>query len=305
MLQYKIPQNVGIEDKIVGPLSLRQLIILSIGIGISYVLFAIIGKFYELNVFEYVVISLPAILAAALALVKIHDATFGKFVILFLEYNLNPKQRVWDHRGIASLVTPDLTDGHMDKPKEITAKESSKKVVNLEDLGRILDSGGFNNVESIEHSDIDNAKDEVLVQQAFFGHKKNKTENMYWRTSDSHKERLKVMAKQTALRPATTTTPTTTTVVEKPTTSGTTAKTSITPNADTATKKKPRKRRQSSRPARNTGSLNTLHKNKPVTYKNKPSKKFSTPPKNVQKGNQSGEFKFEELQKGEIEINLD
>ena len=72
-MQYKIPQNVGIEDKIVGPLTLRQLIIISVGVGISYVLFALLSKVYELNFLEYIIIAIPMLLAVAFALIKIND----------------------------------------------------------------------------------------------------------------------------------------------------------------------------------------------------------------------------------------
>ena len=46
MLQYKIPQDIGIEDKIVGPFSLRQLLIVAVGGGISYAIFAISSRLY-------------------------------------------------------------------------------------------------------------------------------------------------------------------------------------------------------------------------------------------------------------------
>lgn len=195
-MQYKIPQNVAIEDKIVGPLTLRQLIMLAIGFGISYTLFAILSKMYELNIIEYIIIALPGLVAVAFALVKINGIPLLKFFFLFLEFSIKPKKRIWDHRGIASLVSPDLTE----MPKEGAPKEEaeldqkSKKAKNLKELTNVLDSGGFDHVEPVEHKDIDDIHDDNLVSQAYFGHKESDTGNMYWRTTDEHKKMLDFFA---------------------------------------------------------------------------------------------------------------
>ena len=200
MAQYKIPQNVGLEDKIVGPLTLRQLIMLAVGFGISYVLFALLNKLYELNVIEYAVIALPGLLAVAFALIKINDIPLLKYLFLFLEFSIKPKKRVWDHRGISSIVAPDL--GEDDKTVAPTfvneLNEKAKKAANLKELTRMLDSGAPAGAEDIKHEDIDVSNDDDLVTQAYFGDKKkieeSPTKNMYWRTKKSQLKRLEILA---------------------------------------------------------------------------------------------------------------
>ncbi len=196
MLQYKIPQNVGIEDKIVGPFSLRQLIILAVGGGISYVLFAIGSKLYELNVIEYIIIAFPALFALAAAMLKIHNVSFIKYLLLTLEFAIKPKKRYWNHRGIANIVAPDLTEEKKGAKKPETA-ETKQKNVNLRDVSAMLDSGGFEHVGKIEHEDIDKVEDDDLITQAYFGNKKEQstTENMYWRTRDMQKKKLDILTK--------------------------------------------------------------------------------------------------------------
>lgn len=197
MLQYKIPQNIGIEDKIVGPFSLRQLIILAIGGGISYTLFAISSRLYELNFIEYILIALPAIFSVAAAMLKIHNVTFTKYILLMLEFAIKPKKRMWDHRGISALVAPDLTEKNEVTGKEGAAAEKGRKNVNLSNLSAMLDSGGFENVEQVKHEDIDKVNDDDLITEAYFGHKKKEssTENMYWRTREVQKKKLDILAK--------------------------------------------------------------------------------------------------------------
>lgn len=197
MLQYKIPQNVGIEDKIVGPFSLRQLIILAIGGGISYTLFAITSRIYEMNIIEYIFIALPALLALAIAMIRIHNVSFGKYILLLIEFAIKPKKRIWDHRGISALVAPDLTEKSADANKETISEKKSRKNVNLGDLSAMLDSGGFEHIEQVKHEDIDQVTDDDLITEAYFGHKKkdSSTENMYWRTRDVQKKKLNLLAK--------------------------------------------------------------------------------------------------------------
>lgn len=195
MLQYKIPQNVGIEDKIVGPFSLRQLIILAIGGGISYVAFAISSKFYELNILEYILIVLPALFSLAMAMLRIHNVSFGKYLLLLMEFAIKPKKRIWDHGGISALVAPDLTDKNAGKKKEVV-EEKEQKNVNLHSLSAMLDSGGFEHIQQVKHEDIDEVKDDDLITEAYFGHKqKDKSDNMYWRTRDMQKKKLDLLAK--------------------------------------------------------------------------------------------------------------
>jgi hypothetical protein len=196
-MQYKIPQNVGIEDKIVGPFSLRQLIMVAGGVGVSWVLFAIMSKLYELNFIEYGVIALPGLLSVAFALVRVNDQTLMKYIILLMEFSMKPKKRLWDHRGIAFLVSPDFGEIYTNEPSAMSASmtEKSKQASNLRRLSLVLDSGGFKHVQEVKHQDIDHAQDENLVVQAYFGNDDKEKMNMYWRTIESHKQRLDFFAK--------------------------------------------------------------------------------------------------------------
>lgn len=196
-MQYKIPQNVGIEDKIVGPLSLRQLIIVAVGVGFSWVLFAILGKLYELNIIEYVVIAMPGIISIAFAMIRINDLPLSKYILLLMEFSMKPKRRMWDHRGIANLVAPDLWEPLKAEVPGLNAAmlAKSKKAANLRQLSMVLDSGGFEHVKDIQHRDIDVAKDDNLVVEAYFGNDDREKMNMYWRTLESHKKRLSFFAK--------------------------------------------------------------------------------------------------------------
>lgn len=286
MLQYKIPQNVGLADKIVGPLTLRQLIIVAAGAGTSYVLFAILNKLYELNILEYIVIVLPVLIAVAAALIKIKDISLPRYALLTLEFAIKPKRRLWDHRGIAALVAPDLREKKTEK-KAIKEAEKKRGAVNLDELSQVLDSGGFEHVETIEHKDIDSASDEDLMAEAFFGHKKetSETKNMYWRANrHDHGKRLELLDRLPRTVPK---------------------------NATKALRNKRKRKRK----AKNAGPVETrkdtqvqnVQKNRPVQFPATQEKKTDTPP--PKKAAKSGELDLSPLHEDNegdlIEINLD
>lgn len=339
MLQYKIPQNVGIEDKIVGPLTLRQLIIIAVGAGTSYVLFALLSKAYEMNAIEYVVIALPALFAVASALIRINDISLPKFILLTLEYNIKPRRRHWDHLGIAQWIDADIEE-KKELPVQTPGNVKSKSI-NLNELSQILDSGGFAHVQVKDYPDIDRAEDSDLITQAFFGNKPSDTSHMYWRSYKHDRgERLKLLAKlpptqlkkpepgpkavtttaaqpQTAAKeillitpPPAQTKPTTVPVpvsVSRPASAIAPAATQIFSLPETHKKRRRKKKNKGVfPPARPDFAVNTIVKKEPIQLIPKtpsPDRPSSFP--QSPKKDKMGEFEFRELEKGEIEINLD
>lgn len=116
-MQYKIPQNVRIEDKIVGPLTLKQLISLGIGGGITYALYIGLAK-------DYIFLAwfIPVMISGGTTLlftfVKIRELSFGKWVLLTLEFLKNPKKRIFMMGGAD--LHPDLFIS-LDTPKNTAA----------------------------------------------------------------------------------------------------------------------------------------------------------------------------------------
>lgn len=148
----KIPQNVRVEDKLIGPLSLRQIIIIAVGGGTSYVLFAGISKTYgSVPIFAHVFIWIPLALCAAIALVKINDIPLTRYAFLVFELMVKPRKRVWQpRRGLD--VLPRATTSRMSRKKkkaeeeaasaEATAAREEKSEFRLEELSVVLDREG-------------------------------------------------------------------------------------------------------------------------------------------------------------------
>ncbi len=95
----KIPQNVYIEDRIVGPLTLRQTLLMTVGCGFSYAIYSMLTKSYgNIGIPLTVICWIPGVLSAAFALIKVNDLTLMRICFLMLEKANKPSVRVFEPR---------------------------------------------------------------------------------------------------------------------------------------------------------------------------------------------------------------
>ena len=145
-MRFKVPQDVQREDQILWFLTLRQVIILVIGFGISYTLFNSLSAQYDLNQIEVILCWVPAAFAAAISFLKIHGLSLFKFVLLQLEQVVfrQPRRRWIKHAGepFVSMTVP-FSMKTIKKQPEAEAhlvEFSSEKV---RSLAKLLDSEGI------------------------------------------------------------------------------------------------------------------------------------------------------------------
>ncbi len=91
MQQFVIPQFIDVEDKIIGPITARQFIIL---LAVAIVLFI----FYKLFTFIYFLIfALPIFgLGVVLAFIKVNGQPFHFFLLNLLQTLRRPPLRIWN-----------------------------------------------------------------------------------------------------------------------------------------------------------------------------------------------------------------
>lgn len=91
-MEYQVPQFIEVEDKIIGPLTLKQFIYIA-GAGGLCIIF-----FVYLNIFVAVILSLPvAGLAAALSFYKINGKPFIEVLEAGFNYYTGAKFFLWKH----------------------------------------------------------------------------------------------------------------------------------------------------------------------------------------------------------------
>ncbi len=132
-MRYKVPQNIDMPDRILGPLTMLQFVYAVVGGGLAYVSF----------------ISLPAPLSTLLAIIivlftiaiiflKINERPFLHFVASFVQYLTTPRSRVW-HKGSESDLSVEI---YHTKSKTDTNQVGQKNVKSeqIADLAKRLDS---------------------------------------------------------------------------------------------------------------------------------------------------------------------
>lgn len=137
-MQYKVPQDVQREDTIIGPLTLKQMIILAIGGGIAYALYIQLSSIYFAQIWLPPVIIVSAI-TLAFAFLKIHDLPFYEYLMHFIEYNLLGRKRVWIQGSGNPFVPPYQKDKKEEKEKKAFKKKETKSIA---ELSAVLDTHG-------------------------------------------------------------------------------------------------------------------------------------------------------------------
>lgn len=133
----KIPQNVQIEDRIIGPVTLRQLIITIIGCGISYAIWSSLQKaFGAVGITVTIMAWIPAVIFIAFAFVKVYDLSLFRIVFLMLERSVKPQTRTWAPRpGISVIRSSALAKPEKKKP----AAAQQEQPRSIEELSSMLD----------------------------------------------------------------------------------------------------------------------------------------------------------------------
>jgi hypothetical protein len=137
MAQYKVPQDVEADDKLIGPFSFRQfiyLLIVALACALVWGLYKILPPL--------AVIPFPIIIFfGALALPLRKDQPMEIFMAAMVSFYLKPRRRLWEPDGIDSLIeitAPKTVD--FQRTKNISTNEAEKR---FSYLAQIVDSRGW------------------------------------------------------------------------------------------------------------------------------------------------------------------
>jgi len=107
-MRFQVPQFIEVEDKIFGPLTIKQFIYLVGGGGLAFIAYTLIG-----NIFISIIFILPIIgLAFALAFYKINNKPFINVIEAAFNYFTGNKLYIWKK-----------VDKAMEKKREETASD--------------------------------------------------------------------------------------------------------------------------------------------------------------------------------------
>ncbi len=143
-MQYKVPQNIDIEDKVIAGLTLRQFMFIMVAGGVGLLEFyAFVGPLQFLFIPAAL---LTAGVGIAFAFVKINDRPFETFIMAAIKSLFAPHERIWrkdDDPEIPSHTETPHTRKTVAKKKSIHEIKSG-----LERLAMVVDSGGAAGMDS-------------------------------------------------------------------------------------------------------------------------------------------------------------
>lgn len=144
MQQFLVPQFIDVEDKIIGPITTRQFVLMLAAILLTFI-------FYKL--FSFLVFSLVGCLNlglfAVLAFAKINGRPIHFFLLNFIQTTRKPRLRVWNreaYRRDVNIVISEIKEN-------VIARQSRPAVSGsrLKDLTLIINTGGvYGGAESEE-----------------------------------------------------------------------------------------------------------------------------------------------------------
>lgn len=137
MAMYKVIQDIEAEDKLLGPLTLRQFIYAIIVIVSGFISFKLITVAWFLALPFLPVMIFFATLAAPFG----HDQSSEVWLLAKVRFFLKPRRRIWDQSGVKELVTitvPKKIEQHLTKDFSQTEVRSRLKA-----LANTIDSRGW------------------------------------------------------------------------------------------------------------------------------------------------------------------
>lgn len=123
-MRFQVPQFIEVEDKIFGPLTIKQFIYLVGGAGLSFLVYSIIG-----NIYLSLVFILPIVMfSLALAFYKINNKPFINVVEAAFKYFFGEKLYIWkkvDNQVIAKESSPlaDISSFYVPKLSDSKLKD--------------------------------------------------------------------------------------------------------------------------------------------------------------------------------------
>lgn len=136
MEQYVVPQFIDVEDKIFGPVTVRQFLILLVAALILFIIFKIADR--TLFILCTLVIGGFALIVA---FIKINGQVFHYFLLNVAQHWLRPALRIWDKRYTKDELNDFRRPVKVEKTEEAITKTASPR--HIRDLSLLVNTGGY------------------------------------------------------------------------------------------------------------------------------------------------------------------
>ena len=136
MQQFTVPQFIDVEDKIIGPVTTRQFIIMLVAALTIFI-------FYKLLAFTYFLIFSVIIfgVGGTIAFVRINGQPFHFFILNFLQSWRSPTLRIWD-KTLPDAALKTFMAETPPAPQAATPRKETLTTSRLAEISLIVDTGG-------------------------------------------------------------------------------------------------------------------------------------------------------------------
>ncbi len=136
MRQVTVPQFIDVEDKIIGPVTVRQFLILIVAGLIMFI------EYKLSDMVLFILLAIPtALVFGTIAFLKVNGMPFHYFILNLIQTFKKPNLRVWSREAQVQLSKKELTAKELE-PEPIIAKKPLIRS-RLSDISLIIDTGGI------------------------------------------------------------------------------------------------------------------------------------------------------------------
>ncbi len=137
MQQFTVPQFIDVEDKIIGPITVRQFII----ILAAFLMAVAVYRIFTFSAF-LVISGLIFLVAAVFSFYRVNGMPFHFFVLNFFQTLQRPTLRIWNHL-VGKIETEFINENEI-KEVEEKLKRHEKRLGSsrLAELSLIVDTSG-------------------------------------------------------------------------------------------------------------------------------------------------------------------
>lgn len=145
-MQFVVPQFIEVESKVIGPISVRQFIILLATAGIIFIWYSIFSTVF------FVVLSVVTFgIGVVFAFVKVNSQPFHQFALSVIQTVKRPALAIW-HREINQVAVVKMARKDKKSDKEDTSFTPKPEVStsHIAELSLIVDTAGQYSPEDLE-----------------------------------------------------------------------------------------------------------------------------------------------------------
>jgi len=135
--QFVVPQFIDVEDKIFGPVTTRQFVILLVAGLLIFISF----KLADTTLFIFLTALLGG-LALVLAFVKINGQAFHYFILNIIQTLRRPSRRIWN-RLYSKAELDTLRKAAPEEVAEASAAVPKLSYSRIRDLSLMVNTGGY------------------------------------------------------------------------------------------------------------------------------------------------------------------